>query len=372
MRARWVTLLVVMVCAALAVLVAVPAASANVGAPTQGGQLAGEPAGIRDIAIAHEDLAIDLRPLVDGNLAQVSATYHLDNRAADQTLDLVLASGSGEPVQFRVTLDGAEVPTAAWPDAALPASWQAPTATPRLDGDGELGYELRHPGGPLGFRLAVPPGRHTLSLAYSADPVHHHAGEPMLLHQFVYVLSPARTWAGFGGLDVTLRVPPGWRAAVRPALVRDGDTLHAAFPDLPADAIAVTVAAPAGAFRIIRYTAGALFAIVALCGGIAVARVAAARERHALAAGKLPSPWVALGAGFAWSAAFLAAGLCAVLGPAEALPAAQVDHRGYGEAFAAILVVIGALFVLPIGVWVARAAGRRESIRVLPTISGGA
>jgi hypothetical protein len=355
MRARWLLWLVMI----SVVLVAPRAASANVGPRSWGGQLAGEPAGIHDIAILREELAIDMRPLAGDGRVRVTATYHLDNRAAEQALDLVLASGSGEPAESRVTLDGGDVATALRLDVVLPASWQAPAATPLPDG-GELDYELRERGAPLGFRLTVPPGRHALAVSYAADAVYRYDDEPTVLRQFAYVLSPARSWAGFGGLDVTVRLPAGWKAGVSPALARGGDTLHAVFSGVPADAIALTVAAPAGAYWLVRYAAGALFAVVALGGGVAVSRAAAARQRRRWAAGKLPSLLAALVGGGAWSAAFLAAGLFAIFGPGLALPAHQADHHdGYGQVFAAMLVVIGALLVLPIGVGVARAAGRR-------------
>lgn len=335
------------------------AASANVGPPSWGGQLAGEPAGITDIAILREDLVIDLRPLADDGLVAVAATYHLDNRAAARHLDLVFASGSGRPTEFRVTLDARLIATAPLPGATLPASWNAPASTPLPGGAGELAYELRDAAIPVGFTLDVPPGRHELSIAYTASAMRHHHGEPTVLHQFAYVLSPARAWAGFANLDVTVRLPPGWAAGTSPPLTWDHDALHAVFPGVPADAIALTVQAPAGAYALLRPAGLAVFALVALGGGLAVYLRTRSRERRRLQAGKLPSGLAAFGRALAWSLGFVATGVFAIFGPDLALPPGQEDHYGYGQGFAAILVGFGAILVLAIGVWVARVAARR-------------
>jgi hypothetical protein len=346
--------------AALAAVIALAplAATANVGPPSWGGQLAGEPAGITGVAILREDLVIDLRPLADDGQVAVSAVYHLDNRGAEQHLALVFASGSGTPGDFRVTLDARPIASAVTPGATLPASWRAPDSTPLPDG-GELDYELRHEGAPVGFQLDVAPGRHELSISYAADAVRHHHDEPTLLRQFAYVLSPARAWAGFGALDITVRVPPGWRAGVSPALARDHDTLHAEVAGVPADAIALTVQAPAGAYGVVCVAGGALFAIVAVGGGIGVYLRTRSREQRRASAGKLPSGVFAFGRGLAWAVGFLATGLFAIFGPDLALPVGQADHYGYGQGLAAMAVGIGAVVVLVIGVWIARIAGRR-------------
>jgi hypothetical protein len=331
------------------------AASANVGARSTGGQLAGEPPGIRDVAILGETLVIDLRPLADDGRVQVVATYRLDNRAGELALDLVLASGSGQPDDLRVTLDGAAVITKARA-GELPATWKAPATTPLPDG-GDLDYVVREPRALEGFQLTLPPGRHELSMSYAADAVRHHAGEPTLMRQFAYVLAPARSWAGFGGLDATVRVPAGWSAAVRPEMTRDGDTLHATFPDLPADAIALTVQAPTLLFQLLRYAGGALLALALVGGGIVMWRRAAARQRELSAIGLAPSLRRALAPGAAWSAAFFAVGLAAVFIPDSVL-GSQEDRRGYVEAAWTVLLLLGTLLLLPIYTAVAHRAAR--------------
>lgn len=58
---------------------------------------------------------------------------------------------------------------------------------------------------------------------------------------------------------------------------------------MPADAIALTVQAPAGAYSVLRYASGALFALVAPGGAFAVYLVTRSREqRRASAESRAP------------------------------------------------------------------------------------
>jgi hypothetical protein len=81
--------------------------------------------------------------------------------------------------------------------------------------------------------------------------------------QLAFVLSPARQWEGFGDLTLTVRVPSGWSAAVRPSLTRSGDVLTGHFQGVPADSIGVTARMPLPPdFRFIAWTWGMLAVIV--------------------------------------------------------------------------------------------------------------
>lgn len=164
----------------------------------------------------------------------------------------------------------------------------------------------------------------------------HRIGEPTVVRQFAYVLAPARTWNAFGGLDVTVHVPPGWRAAASPTLTRDADTLHATFGDLPADAISMAVQPPPTRHRIVRLASLALLVVVAI-GGARLVRLQAKRRAELI---KRPSLLAAFGWGAAWSFAFLAVGVLAVITPSLALPSHLADTSGYGQ-IAALVFVVG-------------------------------
>src|SRR5947208_1158646 len=112
------------------VILSVPA-EANVGRRDRPADRNGEPTGLHEIAIEHEELSFDLRPLASDGPAQVSATYQLDNRgAASVRAPLVFVSGISR-IDGRVTFDGvplqgSDAPTTVTDAeaAALPAAWR--------------------------------------------------------------------------------------------------------------------------------------------------------------------------------------------------------------------------------------------------------
>jgi hypothetical protein len=329
-------------------------AHANVGVPYGGGELTGEPGGIADVAITHEDLAIDMRPLASNGRVAVAATYKLDNAAAEKHLDLVFASGATGLRDVRVTLDGKPSATRIDKDVEVPARWLPPGETPRIDGSGGLHFDRPEKSAPFAFRLDVPPGRHDLAVTYSADAGWQHVDDPTIVRQFAYVLAPARTWQRFGGLDLTVQVPPGWRAAVTPALKRDGDTLRATFPDLPADAVAITVQASAPLHTPVLLLGLAVLGVVTVGGAIRVSR--AARKRRG--SGQGMSVLAAVGIGVAWSAAFFAAGCFAIFAPDLTIPAGTESHYGYGRVLALFMLLVATVLVWAIGVAIAYLRGR--------------
>ncbi|HEX7241277.1 MAG TPA: hypothetical protein VF263_13465, partial [Longimicrobiaceae bacterium] len=96
--------------------------------------------------------------------------------------------------------------------------------------------------GTLSFRVALAPGRHEIRVRYPAtSSTYVDEDQVTAAQQLAYVLAPARDWAGFGGVDVRVDVPRGWRAAAQPELRREGDALVGSWDRLPADALALTV-----------------------------------------------------------------------------------------------------------------------------------
>lgn len=244
---------------------------ANAGPSSTSARVVAEPVGIRDVRIARETLLIDLRPLVTGDAARVEAFYHLQNDGPAQPLDLLFAFGSRETSDYRVTLDDQPI-EGVLQQAPLPKEWMPPRTTPALSGNGVITYaDGWATVTPLAFSIVARPGESVLAVRYRAAAKHTYA-RPAMYRQFAYVLAPARAWAGFGGLEVTVRVPEKWSVVSSPGLQRDGGVLRGTFTDVPADAIALTMRSPVPAgYDGVKYGAWGLFAVAGV-GGLVLCR----------------------------------------------------------------------------------------------------
>src|SRR5262245_57036928 len=114
----------------LLVLVALTApAHANVAKWWGEGARTSEPGGLHDIAIEHEDLRFDMRPVALEGGADVSATYFLDNHGTTTvTTPLVFVAGS-RMGDLDVLFDRAPQKSHNLTEqevAAFPAAWKAP------------------------------------------------------------------------------------------------------------------------------------------------------------------------------------------------------------------------------------------------------
>ena len=78
---------------------------ANAGPPHVPGRLIGEPNGLESVAIKHERLTFDLRPLAGAASAQVEALYEIENTGEECTVDLVFVSGPMVSDSAAVVLD---------------------------------------------------------------------------------------------------------------------------------------------------------------------------------------------------------------------------------------------------------------------------
>jgi hypothetical protein len=316
----------------------------NAGPPSRGGQLVSEPSGLKDVTIRNEHLFIDLRPLDRGELATVQAVYELDNLGPEKAIDLVFASGAEVVADFRVRLEDKLIESAPAANATLPASWRPPESTPGLRGEKEIGF-LRYSGRkvkPIAFSLVLPSGRQRLEVHYRAEAAVHYSGRPAVYRQFAYVLAPAREWGGFEGLNVVIALPSGWLAASMPALKRDDDILLGSFPELPADAIALTLQAPVDWKYEALFYSGLAILLLFLGGGAFLCwRFGRSRGRSGLRLG----PIAALLAVF-YGLAVLGAGIFFVLGRNLAIPALQRNPTGYGNIFALVGIVLLGLLAM--------------------------
>jgi hypothetical protein len=257
------------------VLLAVPAALAwgNMAAPPEpltlhSGSRLGEPAGaLAGVAIEHETLDIDLRPLKAEKPALVEAVYRVRNDGPARTLDLLFVANGLARGSTVVSVDGRPVSAAPGTAGALPASWRAPAATPAPEGaPGAIPYEPRSEG-TLAFRAALPAGRHEIRVRYPAEASVYSRNELTPVWQLGYVLAPARDWASFGTLDVRVRVPRGWTAGSSIPLQRRGSELTGSFRGVPADALALAVQRPRPSMMPLVLLWVALSAALLVCFG---------------------------------------------------------------------------------------------------------
>jgi hypothetical protein len=277
---------------------------ANMANPVREGSAVGEPSGdLKAISIEREELTIDLRPLAEGSPVAVEAVYRINNEGGARTLNLLfVANALAEGAS--VWLDEKLVPYADTDAGDLPASWRPPQTTPSVDGGVPLPYEAKR-GGALNFRLTVAPGAHVIRVRYEARATAHATGNsPNVYWQLGYVLSPARQWARFGGLDVRVLLPAGWKAASEPSMKRVGDALEGSWDGLPADALALTVQSPPKSQALhtaVRALTLVVGLVVCLAFGWVVGRWLGRRRRTS--AWALP---FSLAAALVWGVAFFA------------------------------------------------------------------
>jgi hypothetical protein len=344
-------------------------ARGNMANPVRAGARVGEPAaGLEHLSVLNERLHIDLRPLAGGGDARVEALYRIRNDGAARTVPLLFVADALVEKGSGVWLDGAPVPSTTVATPSLPPSWRPPAQTPGLEGREPLRYEASDRAGGLRFDLALAPGVHAVAVRYRAQATAHSADSPALYWQLAYVLAPARDWSGYGGLAARIDLPPGWRAAVTPAMQRRGDVLVGAWSRLPADAIAITAQAPV-AGGAVSWAILAVLSAAALALCVWVGRVlgrALARRGRTTAWALGPAAGMALGwaVGTGIGIAALPSSIAGDLGPQRAW--------GYGyrtgmlAIFAVPFLFLLALAAVQIAAWLGGRAARRAPQAPLP------
>lgn len=343
--------------ALLAALVALaPASRANMASPTEPGTPAGEPpTALQGLRIARERLVLDLTPFARARgtgavrYARIEAEYQIVNEGAARRVPLAFVALGDDVEAAQVWLDGEPVAARRLNAMPVPDAWRIATATPALDGSEPAPFEADAlPATGFGFALDVPPGRHRVRVAYRVRAGSYDAGgHPNRVWQLAYSLAPARFWAGFGVLDVAVRVPDGWDAAASLPLRREGDALVGQFRGVPGDVLTVSARAPTPVgrlpLRIAAFlTALAVFGFFGWVGGLWTA----SRDRAA---------WWALSASFlggvAGAAAFVALTLTA-------------DGLGDSAAFGYGTAIVGVMIVGPLAVVLGTALAQAVAVRV--------
>jgi hypothetical protein len=191
-----------------------------------------------------------------------------------------------------------------------------------------------------------------------------------MYRQLAYILAPARTWAGFGGLEVNVHVPEEWSVVSAPVLQRDGGVLRGTFADVPADAIALTLRPPVAAgYDGVKYSAWGLFAIVGLGGltlcrrwGRGKAHPEPDRSRAEVKDSRVGRLARAAALGLAYGVVVFAAGMTAAWGPDMILPVSAAERElidkfrlsdGYGALAANAGIMLFSLMAAAVGGFVA-------------------
>lgn len=343
------------IAAVLMILLSAWSVFANVAAPSQGGNLAGEPTGLEKIFITRERLTIDFRPLgqlqsaMDKRNISVEAVYEVENMGEAINQTLVFATGARNAEDFKIWIDDRQIERTEIVEGNLPVSWQAPKETPWKDGRQLMYAPSRNLSRGIRFQMNIPPGRHQIKASYQSEAAVYAALEPLKAWQFAYILAPAREWAGFGNLDVTVYLPEKWEAVTAPELQREADVLRGSFTGIPADALAITARAPLPKnYRTIQTVGDVAFWAILIAFPLLIIFYAWRRGD------KLKLWWLwGIALNILWSALIFAAGMLVFYGANYTIPDAQYSTYGYGDPFAFLFVlfVSAAALVVGTGLW---------------------
>lgn len=317
--------------------------SANMAAPSQGGNITGEPSGLENIFITHENLTIDLRPLgemksvMDDRNVLVEAVYEVENRGENKDLKLVFAVGSRKLEDFRISIDNKNVEkTEIVKNEDLPAKWQTPRETPWKNGKNLMYNPSENLTESVSFSLTIPKGKHTIKANYKSEASTFVNLGKMKAFQFAYILAPAREWADFGGLDVSIYLPENWEVETLPQLTREGEILKGNFAQIPADSLAITVQPPLPANYDLYSTIYDTLFISALFGFPLFLIIFGWFKGRNL---KLAWLW-GIVFGIVWAMSVFITGFLSAYGADYEIPEVYYANYGYGEFFDGIFLFV--------------------------------
>ncbi|KAF0247389.1 MAG: hypothetical protein FD167_3210 [bacterium] len=231
--------------------------------PFLAGNSIGEPMmDLGSVFVEKETLTIDLRELANfqrsqtleftseysPRLALVQTLYKIRNDKEPQNITLTFF---GDIMSFKPTNTGVWLNEQAinmenfdTTEKELPINWGIPNYTPSVQGSWRIPYRPLIKSPNIEFKVQIPTGSHTLRVSYFAQPSTYLQGEETIPWQFVYVLTPARDWVGFTGLDTTIYIPKGWQYASNIKLTSEGEKIIGAWQSLPSNCLSLTVQIP--------------------------------------------------------------------------------------------------------------------------------
>ncbi len=161
-----------------------------------------------------------------GEVATARASYDLANVSdRDVALDLLFISPIGD--DLLITLEGMPLEVHAEPNADLPEEWRLSTRSvdPLTGEEYELNTAATHePSSAYSFDVQLKAGaRATLDATFTPLLTVDRARHEYITRHLTYVLGPAKNWAGFGTLEVSVAAPSRYVLGASPALRKVGE-----------------------------------------------------------------------------------------------------------------------------------------------------
>jgi hypothetical protein len=340
----------------LFVLVCVANIFANMAAPSQGGNSLGEPNGVKNISILHEDLSIDFTNLADETISfrerniRVEARYEIDTPINVQNLELVFVIASGLK-DFKFFLDDVEVKTELIDNSLFNArtTWKIPNETP-YEGKNIMYNPYNGNMKSAKFTLNLPKGKHILKATYNANPTVNQAHGRTKAWQFAYSLAPARDWKSFGGLNLQIKIPTDWKFFSNLKLEQNENVLSGKFNEIPADFFATTTQLPEpenyNSVSDFYFNLTVLMLVLFPLLIVGLAFWIGYKLKNGWAYGFL--------AGILWAVSIASVGYLSLYEADKLIPPGQYASYGYGDGIGILLLIILVPVVCIIGIllWV--------------------
>jgi hypothetical protein len=314
--------------ASLVALLPLPARANMAKAVIDGERLAVlSPQGKTAVRVDSETLDFQVSP--DLATAAVLATYRMTNAGAEpEPADIVFAYARGDheddpSPRAAVQADGAKVDFRVTTD-------NDPLAPKLADLDvSRLGFLL--------FHIDFPPGKQrTITVRYEQRATLDREAHVNATSRFEYLLSPAKRWASFGPLDISIRVPPHTELWSPLPLRRDGDARRASLAGLPEGELHFSAMSLDGLWFGMTETAGYWAILIVTMAGAALGVGASTGKRWAAR-----RRWArALLRVFVAGPAAAAASLAMLVMLMSAFPGHALGFGYGGLAFGALLVLL--------------------------------
>lgn len=202
------------------------------------GQITAEPQLGRHFTVESEELFIDLRDAIHSGPAKISAVYHFSCDTDAAKITLVFVANNLLRNNYRILLDGHTVPGDTISLDSIPPSWRVPELIELPEKSFAVHYQgdsYSYYNEYISFSVPVNSGQHELKVDYEAELREEYYAGATISHNLLYMLSPARDWKSYGGLQLKLAVPEEWALNANLKLQQENGFYTAKWNQLPAD-----------------------------------------------------------------------------------------------------------------------------------------